>query len=147
MRIYADTSFLVSFLFTKDKHQAEARHFFSKFEENEWLISEWSWIETVNSLRQLCRNGLKSGAAEAIIRYFKHLHQAGPFERVNTRMDEALQDCVQLSAAHGSQLRMRSADVLHVALLEQIAPALFITRDKDQYALAKARAFPSTLVA
>jgi hypothetical protein len=41
---------------------------------------------------------------------------------------------------------MRSADVLHVALLEQIAPDLFLTRDGDQFALAQARGFKSLAV-
>lgn len=41
---------------------------------------------------------------------------------------------------------MRSADVLHVALMEQITPDLFVTRDKDQHALAASRAFVSRLL-
>ena len=41
---------------------------------------------------------------------------------------------------------MRSADVLHVALLEQIEHDLFVTRDRDQHALAVSRAFKSQLL-
>jgi hypothetical protein len=36
---------------------------------------------------------------------------------------------------------MRSADTLHVALLEQLGPDLFVTRDKDRFDLAQARGF------
>jgi hypothetical protein len=39
-----------------------------------------------------------------------------------------------------------SVDVLHVALLEQINPDLFLTRDKDQGALANARGFETIVV-
>ena len=33
------------------------------------------------------------------------------------------------------------ADTLHVALLEQLNPDLFVTRDRDQFDLAQARGF------
>ena len=49
-------------------------------------------------------------------------------------------------ATLSAQMKMRSADVLHVALLEQITPDLFVTRDKDQHALAVNRAFKSRLL-
>jgi len=71
----------------------------------------------------------------------------GQFAIEDTSLGEAIQEANQMSAAHGCALRMRSADVLHVALLEQINPDLFVTRDKDQHALAKARAFNALLVA
>jgi hypothetical protein len=35
----------------------------------------------------------------------------------------------------------RLADTLHVAILEQVNPDVFVTGDKDQLALAKARGF------
>ena len=50
-------------------------------------------------------------------------------------------DCAKISAAFGATLRMRSADTLHVALLEQLNPDLFVTRDRDQFDLAQARGF------
>ncbi len=146
MRIYADSSFLVSFLYSPDTGHASARQAFQKNGGDVWLTSDWSRFETMNSLRQICLNGWEPADAEAIIRLFKQLHRIGPFEPVDTRMDEAAQECAQLSAAHGSRLRMRSADVLHVALLEQITPDIFLTRDKDQFALAKSRAFPAVLI-
>lgn len=146
MRIYADTSFLVSFLYLGDIAHAGARGAFRQHASDDWLTSSWSQIETINSLRQLCLAGADAPRIEAMARFFKHLHRAGPFELIETSCEDAFRDCQQLSAAFGSQMRMRSADVLHVALLEQINPDLFLTRDKDQGALAKARGFETVVV-
>jgi len=148
VRIYADPSFLVSLLFARDRGHATARAAFLAQGAAEWLTSQWSLFETYNSLRQLCLRtaGPRPEVPEALRRYSKHLHVAGKFTQVDTDMTEALHECQQISTAHGSTLRMRSADVLHVALLEQLQPDLFVTRDDDQHALARARAFQSRLV-
>ena len=148
MRIYADTSFLVSCLYPPDTQHAPARNFFRQHASAEWLTSEWSQFETNHSLRQLCLagHGPKAVVAEGIRRLFKHWHGHGPFVLVEAEMGEAIAECQQLSAAHGAAWRMRSADVLHVALLEQITPDLFVTRDADQFQLAVQRAFPAQLL-
>ena len=148
MRIYADTSFLVSCLYPQDAHHAEARTFFRQHGGAEWLTSEWSRFETNNNLRQLCLAGHGPSAivAESLRRLFKHWHGQGPFVLVEADMAEAIAECQQLSAAHAAAMRMRSADVLHVALLEQITPDLFVTRDTDQFQLAVQRAFPAQLL-
>ncbi len=141
MRIYADTSYLVSFLYKGDIAHKAARQTFRKHITDDWLTSEWSQVETINSLRQLHLAGADAPRMEALIRFFRHLHRFGPFSLVDTVCEEAFRDCLQLSAAFGSRLRIRSADLLHVALLEQITPDLFLTRDKDQVTLAEARGF------
>lgn len=146
MRIYADTSFLVSFLYPGDVRHVASRRVFASHAGDGWLTSEWSQFETVNALRQLCLAGLDAARAEAFVRLFKHWHRVGPFEAVDSSFNEAMNECRQLSAASASRLRMRSADVIHVALLEQLNPDLFVTRDRDQYALAMSRAFPALLV-
>ena len=40
--------------------------------------------------------------------------------------DEVLKDAHQISAAFAARLKARSADVLHVAILEQLNPDLFV---------------------
>ncbi len=71
---------------------------------------------------------------------------AGPFELVDVHLEDAVRECHQISAAYGTEIRMRSADVLHVALLDQINADLFVTRDRDQHATALRRGFASQLV-
>ncbi len=148
MKIYADSSFLVSCLYPGDSHHAKARKFFQRHAADQWLTSGWSQFETANGLRQLClaAHGPKPVVVESIRRLFKHWHARGPFRVAETDVAEAVNECQQLSAAHATAMRMRSADVLHVALLEQIAPDLFVTRDADQFALATQRAFPAQLI-
>jgi predicted nucleic acid-binding protein len=146
LRIYADTSFLVSWIYKGDAGHSAARRAFAKHNTQDWLTTEWSQFETVNSLRQLCLGGLRPPTAEGLVRFFKRLHHAGPFQLAESVCEEAFRESRQLSAAYGNNIRMRSADVIHVALLEQINPDLFITRDNDQFALAKARGFQCLLV-
>ncbi len=148
MRIYPDTSFLVSLLYSGDRSHAASEAFFVAQTTAEWVTSEWLLFETNNSLRQLClaRNGPDKIMIEGVRRLFKRWHERGNFTRVDADMADAVTECQQLSAAHAIALRMRSADVLHVALLEQINPDLFVTRDADQFKLASQRAFPAQLL-
>ena len=148
MTIYADPSFLVSLLYVHDAGHAAAAAVYGRHPADEWQTSEWSRFETVNSLRQLCRKypTLKPEIPEALRRYFKQLHRRGTFIEVETDLEQGLQECQQLSAAHSAALTMRSADVLHVALLDQIQPDLFVTRDAHQSTLAGRRGFRLQLV-
>jgi predicted nucleic acid-binding protein len=148
LRIYADSSFLVSLLYPGDVQHGRCRAIFAQYQSDDWITSPWSLFETVNSLRQLClkSNGPKPVVIEAIRRQLKHWHTRGVFQTEMPDLQEGVIECQQLSAACGTQLKMRSADVLHVALLEQLAPDLFLTRDKEQHALALNRAFPSRLI-
>ena len=141
MRIYADTSYLVSFLYKGDVAHDSARLTFREHSGEDWLTTEWSQVETINRLRQLCLAGANAPRMEALVRFFRHLHRFGPLSLVDTVCEDAFRECLQLSAAFGNRMRIRSADLLHVALLEQIAPDLFLTRDKDQFDLAEARGF------
>lgn len=149
MRIYADTSFLVALLCRTDKAHAGSRNFFLTHASDMWLTSSWSLFETRNAIRQLClmSGGISPGQAEAVLRLFRHWHRNGNFETVGANLNEAAREVQQLSATHATTLRMRAADALHVALLEEINPDLFVTRDRDQHALAVARAFPARLLA
>lgn len=148
MKIYADTSFLVSLLYPGDSAHQGVRTFFRQQPGAEWVTTDWSHFETVNSLRQLCLKipGPKPATVEGIKRLFKHWHERGAFIMVETDWVEAMTAAQELSAVAGSSLRMRSADVLHVALLEQINPGLFVTRDQDQHLLAISRAFNAQLL-
>lgn len=148
MKIYADTSFLVSLLYPGDPKHGAVVAFFAQRQGDDWLTTEWSAFETLNTLRQLSMAppGAKPQAIEAIRRLFKHWHRHGPFQREEVDMSVALAEAHQLSAAHGNSRRMRSADVLHVALMGELNPDLFVTRDKDQYALAVAAGVNAQLV-
>lgn len=145
MTIYPDTSFLVSFLAGWERHHALAMAWFRPRSEAEWLISPWAEFETLNTLRQMCRepNGPPPNRVEAVRRYWRHLFRAGPFVRRPVDWLATMAGCQELSAAFSVRQRMRSADTLHIAILDQILPDLFVTSDDDQHALALARGFES----
>lgn len=145
MIIYPDASFLVSWLYKPDPLNAKARVWFSSHQSDDFLVSDWARFETINTLRDLCLrpHPPKVEIIEGLRRYFSRLLQVGPFEFAAVDWDEALQDARQISAGFAARLKARSADVLHVAMLEQINPDLFVSGDKDQLTLAIARGFPS----
>jgi len=141
--IYPDTSFLVSFLAGWETHHGLAISWFKAHIAEEWLVTPWAEFETLNALRQMCRepNGPSPSRVEAVRRYWRHLFRAGPFVRRSVDWLATMAACQELSAAFSVRQRMRSADTLHVALLDQILPDLFVTADGDQHALALARGF------
>ena len=147
MKVYPDTSFLVSWLYSPDLLHSKARSWFASHSTDEWMISPWSEFETINSLRQLCvrSRGPLPSQIEAVRRLFRHLFRAGPLKRQSVDWFDALTDCQQISAAFGTRQKCRAADVLHIALLEQINPDLFVSGDRDQVALATARGFNAVL--
>jgi len=145
MIIYPDASFLVSWLYKPDPLNAKARVWFAQHQADDFLISDWSRFETINTLRDLCLrpHPPRRELIEALRRYFSHLLQVGPFDFAAVDWDEVLKDAHQISAGFAARLKARSADALHVAILEQINPDLFVSGDKDQLALATARGFRS----
>jgi predicted nucleic acid-binding protein len=145
MTLYPDASFLVSWLYKPDPLNAKARAWFTRHQADNFLISDWSRFETVNTLRDLCLrpHPPRREMIEALRRYFSHLMQVGPFEFVAVDWDEVLKDAHQISAGFAARLKARSADAVHVAILEQLNPDLFVSGDKDQLALATARGFRS----
>lgn len=145
MRIYADPSFLVSWLYSADTQNRKARTWFAAHQTADWILSDWSRFETLNSLRSLClqTSGPKPEQIEALRRYFNHLTDHGPFDCERVDWHEVLRDCNLISAGFANRLKARAADTLHIAILEQINPDIFVSGDRDQIALAKVRGFQS----
>jgi hypothetical protein len=124
-------------------HHFKARAFFRSHAGDIWVTSPWAQFETANALRNLCLapRGPEPQTIEAIIRLFKHWHRKGPFQLEKIVWEEVISELGQISAAHATVIRTRAADTLHIAILEQINPDLFVTGDKDQHALAVGRGF------
>jgi predicted nucleic acid-binding protein len=72
MTIYPDASFLVSWLYRPDPLNAKARAWFVKHQADDFVISDWSRFETINTLRDLCLrpHPPKPELIEALRRYF-----------------------------------------------------------------------------
>jgi predicted nucleic acid-binding protein len=143
MTVYPDTSFLVSWLYPRDVNHAKAARWFATRQSENWIVSPWAEFETINTLRGLVLQnpGPRAAAMEARRRYFKHLFRAGPLEREEVDWEEVFKDAHQISASSAMRIKARSADVLHVAILEQIHADVFVTFDKEQAVLATSRGF------
>ena len=143
MTIYPDASLLVSFLYGKDTQHPKARRWYAAHQTDRWLISPWTEFETINSLRSLClrSGGPSPDTAEALRRWFKHLFVQGPFYRERVEWTQVIVDAHQISASLATTHKARSADALHVAILEQANPDMFVSMDADQVALALRRGF------
>lgn len=148
MTIYADTSFLVSFLYAGDLNHAKSKQFFRSHGADIWLISAWSQFETVSALRSLClaSNGPKAAFIAGVCQLFKRLQRDRLFAQAKTDWDGAFREANRLSAALSFQIKARAGDSLHVALLAQFKPDLFVTFDKDQSVLAAALGFRTALI-
>ncbi len=145
LKIYPDTSFLVALLYKPDRRHETVRQLFKANHAAEWITSPWTLFETANALRQLslANNGPDAGTMEAARRMLKHWHVRGNFQTASILWDEAMDECQRLSAAYATKGRMRAADVLHVAILDQVEHDLFVTGDKDQHALAISHGYNS----
>ena len=145
MKIYADTSFLISWLYGKDKNHKLARDWFGRYEFDDWIISAWSEFETVNRLRGLClaEKGPKSEVIESIRRFFKHLLANGILKRQPVSWLRVMANAHEISSLFAAEQKARSADILHVAILEQLQPDIFISGDADQVSLGAATGFES----
>jgi hypothetical protein len=117
--IYADTSFLVSFLYAGDLNHGKSRQFFLSHGADIWLITSWSQFETVNALRSLCLApiGPKAAFIAGVCQLFKRLQRDSLFAPTKTNWDDAFREANRLSSALGSQIKSRAGDTLHVALL------------------------------
>lgn len=148
MIVYADTSFLVSFLYPGDVNHRKSRQFFHSHSADIWLLSVWSQFETVNALRSLCLapNGPKPAFIAGVCKLFKRLQRDALFKETKTNWDTAFREANRLSSALGSQIKSRAGDSLHVALLAQLKPDIFVTFDKDQSVLAARRGFRTALI-
>jgi predicted nucleic acid-binding protein len=143
MRIYADPSFLVAWLYSQDVNNRKARTWFASHQSAVWVLSDWSRFETLNTLRGLSLRpkGPRPEVAEALRRYFNHLLYHGPFEYERVDWSEVIRDSNQISVGFASRLKARSADTVHVAILEQVNPDMFVSGDQDQIAVAAGRGF------
>jgi predicted nucleic acid-binding protein len=94
MRVYPDSSFLVSWLYARDTNHGRAAQWFASHQTDEWVISAWAEFETINTLRGLVLHspGPSAASMEARRRYFKHLFHAGPLTRAAVDWFEALKE-------------------------------------------------------
>jgi predicted nucleic acid-binding protein len=135
LRIYADTSFLLS-LYSLDGNSAAAAHAMEAF-AGERFISILGELEVVNALGlRVFRNEITMAQAQSSLRDFeKDLHD-GVFQ-LRGLPDPVFDRARELSRRTTSKLGTRTADLLHVATALELGVEYLFSFDKRQRGLAK----------
>jgi len=137
VRIYCDTSFLLSLYFDRDtRHPAAAREA-SRFTEG-IPYTHLAELELTNSLRRLrVADTLDGGEFTAILSLLERDVRDGLLERKALRQAAHYQTAMEISARR-MELSSRSLDILHVAAATVLDAPSFASFDGRQRELAKA---------
>ena len=135
MRVYADTSFLVS-LYIEDRHSRAADERL-RSGASLWAtplhVAEWN-----HAIAQLVFRGhLAAAEAERVYRQFESDRGAGLWTTADLP-EKAFDLCADLARRYGSKLGVRTLDSLHVACAVELGAEQFWTFDDRQRKLAKA---------
>ena len=135
MRIYVDTSFLIS-LYSPDKNSITAAQVM-RSANNIHLVSALSELEGVNALQlRIFRKEISSAQAKSSLRHFEQDLRAGIFQL--TRLpDEAFQTAARISRRTTARLGTRTADLLHVAAALELKVDYLYSFDRQQRRLAQ----------
>jgi len=135
LRIYADTSFLLS-LYTLDGNSAAAARAMGAF-GGERFISILGELEAFNALGlRVFRNEITTAQAQSSLNDFeKDLHD-GVFQ-LRALPDPVFDRARELSRRTAAKLGTRTADLLHVAAALELGVECLFSFDKRQRALAK----------
>lgn len=137
MKVYADSSFLVS-LMVEDGNTDAARRFLLKHPQV-LPYNPLHRLEVRNGIRlRVHRREIDAGRRDAALRQIDDdladgllMHQAMPWT-------EALRQAESLGATHAERLGTRAADTLHVAAALLTGVQRFLSFDRKQRALATA---------
>lgn len=135
MKVYADSSFIVS-LYLTDQHSLEARVRVCEA-SSLWLTplhrAEWAHAVAQN----IFRKALKLDEAPQMQGQLEHDKAAGLWTEI--AMPETAYDlCADLGRRYGSKIPIRTLDSLHVACALELKAERFWTFDERQAKLAKA---------
>ncbi|MHB8654729.1 MAG: type II toxin-antitoxin system VapC family toxin [Terriglobia bacterium] len=135
MRIYADTSVLVS-LYIPEKHSPYvARQMASN--PAVWLtpfhVAEWTHAVE----QQVFRRVASRGEANIVYERFQQHRESGLWIEV-ALPDSVFDLCADLARRHGARLGVRTLDTLHVACALELKAERFWTFDDRQKKLARA---------
>lgn len=135
MKIYADTSFLIS-LYTPDANSAAAAGTM-RSSRGDRYITVLGELEVINAMGlRVFRKELTAQQAQSSLKDFESDLQSGLFQ-VLPLTDQAFEQARQLSRQTTARLGTRTADVLHVAAALELGVDFLYTFDKQQRKLAQ----------
>jgi predicted nucleic acid-binding protein len=141
--IYADTTFILAWRVPWGPRHAPALDFYESRQDEVWVWSPWHRVEVFNTARQLTRDEdprarLLPAEARTFIRQLEADLRVDYLTHFEADWRDVLRAANDLSIAHAFNLRIRAADLLHVAYALETNSEVFVTYDNDQFALAEA---------
>lgn len=141
--LYADTSALIRAYFTDEPDHAELRGLLLEGDEPV-VTSELARVELASAVRAAARAGRLRRWRALLFRFDADCQEEGPIALLRLRAEAVLPTAHRLVLDH----RLRTLDALHLAVALEECPALaggeevvFVTRDDDQSAAARALGF------
>ena len=134
MRIYADTSFLIS-LYSPDVNSAPAARIM-RTAEGERLVTTFGELEVVNALQlRVFRKEVSIAQAQAALKDFEGDLRDGVFQ-LRSLPELVFERARELSRQSTARLGTRTADLLHVAAALELEADYLYSFDEQQRKLA-----------
>src|SRR5579862_9582632 len=139
MRVYADTSWWLSYKCRLDSKHSAAIRLFDREDEFDLLWTPWQRVEVFNALCQAERGGLLAkGESRQVIRLLEQEVRLGYWPHVEFDWTDAVRTAGELRAEHSLRMVVRGMDLFHVAIAIEVAAEAILSFDTDQCNLAKA---------
>ncbi len=136
MKIYTDTSFLVS-LYSPDANSAAAARTMLA-SSGERFVSVFGELEVVNAMGlRVFRKEVSAAQAQSSLKDFEKDLHAGVFQ-LRPLTEQVFERARQLSHRTTAKLGTRTADILHVAAALELSVDYLYTFDHQQRKLAQA---------
>jgi predicted nucleic acid-binding protein len=143
MRVYADTSWWLSYKCRRDTKHAAAISLFDREQQFDVLWTPWQRVEVFNAFCQAERVGLLSkGESQQIIRLLEQEVRLGYWPHVEFDWTDAVRTAGELRAEHSLKMIVRGMDLFHVAIAIEVAADAVLSFDSDQRNLASAAGLP-----
>jgi len=139
MKVYCDTSFLVSLLNEEDVNHRVARELAGKYKTSDFVVCEVHLLELPASVRAAIHrvaDPIPEHIARRIINRFDRAVNQKTLQRKRLEGDEALNMARNLGDAYGWKERHTSFDLWHFGAAWALFAGVFLTFDKRQKRIA-----------
>ena len=135
MRVYLDTSFLIS-LYSADANSIAAAQMMQA-SRNVYLVSTFTELEMINALQlRVFRKEILSAQATSSLHDFEQDLRQGVFQFIR-RTEDAFQRAHRISRRTTARLGTRTVDLLHVAAAIELNADCLYSFDRQQRKLAR----------
>jgi predicted nucleic acid-binding protein len=139
MKLYADTSWWLSYKCRADAQHAAALSLFDREPDAEVLWTPWQRVEVFNGFCQAERAGLLArGESRQVIRLLEQEVRLGYWPHVEFDWTDAVRTAGELRAEHSLKMVVRAMDLFHVAIAIEVGAEALLSFDTEQIALAQA---------